>query len=440
MSEEDVLNPPRGMRDLTGVDAELHEYMVELFKETARRNGFKPIITPTVEYFRLFEKKSGEEIKRSMYVFQDKAGRTLALRPEVTASVVRAYLKEMRSQPKPIRLYYVAQCFRYEEPQKARYREFWQGGLEIIGDPDINADVSAAFTASNFLEELGVKHYYVVGNVATYRVIMDRIGIPEETQDLVLHLIDKDRVGEALQVLRDKTSREDIVELFGRLLNSGIDEALSVIMDFKGLGEGYSIIESELAKTREFIELLNQVGFNAAYEPKLVRGLAYYTGLIFEYKTSGGLSVSIGGGGRYDGLTRVYGGEYEYSTGLALGLDRIMLLLDPGKILPSKTTVLISILEGVPLKAGYELVRRIRVKGVEVIPYRARSLSKALSLANKINAGLVVIIGRREYESGSITVKNMITGEQKYIGLNDINAFLDYIKGAGAQQPQDDAG
>ena len=173
-------NPPRGMRDITGRDAELYEYLFEEFKSTARRHGFEPIITPTLEYFSLFEAKSGEEIKKSMYVFEDKAGRLLALRPEVTASVVRAYLRHYRARPKPIRLYYVAQCFRYEEPQYARYREFWQGGLEVIGDPDVNADVAVAYTASSFLEDIGVKHYYEVGNVATYRAFMSKMGVSEE--------------------------------------------------------------------------------------------------------------------------------------------------------------------------------------------------------------------------------------------------------------------
>lgn len=431
MSEEDILNPPRGMRDIVGVEAELHEYLADVFRETARRHGFKPIITPTVEYFKLFEMKSGEEIKRSMYVFQDKAGRTLALRPEVTASVVRAYLKEMRALPKPVRLYYVAQCFRYEEPQKARYREFWQGGLEVIGDPDINADASVAFAASSFLEAVGVKHYYVVGNVSTYRVLMDKMGVPGETQDLILHLIDKDRVGDALKVLGGVVTGSH-VELFNKLLNSGLDEAPGILREFKLLGEGeQAALEAELARTREFIDLLNQMGFHAVYEPKLVRGLAYYSGLIFEYKTSEGLTVSIGGGGRYDGLTRVYGGEYEYSTGLALGLDRIALLLSPEKAVPRRSLIVVSILEGVPLKAGYELVKRITSRGLAAIPYRARTVSKALGFANKQGADAVVILGRRELESGVVTVKDMHTGMQSTIEAGDTDALIKLLEKHG---------
>ncbi|MEM4763008.1 MAG: ATP phosphoribosyltransferase regulatory subunit, partial [Desulfurococcaceae archaeon] len=198
-------NPPRGMRDLVESEAELYEYLFSEFKNTARKHGFEPIITPTVEYFSLFEAKSGEEIKRSMYVFEDKSKRLLALRPEVTASVIRAYLRSMRGRAKPIRLYYVAQCFRYEEPQYARYREFWQGGLEIIGDQDVNADVLVAFTASEFLDKIQVKHVYEVGNVAIYRAFMKKLGVNEDAQDYILHLIDKDKIDDALAKLSEIT-------------------------------------------------------------------------------------------------------------------------------------------------------------------------------------------------------------------------------------------
>ncbi|MEM0218393.1 MAG: ATP phosphoribosyltransferase regulatory subunit, partial [Desulfurococcaceae archaeon] len=126
MDLSEIFNPPRGMRDIVDEEAELYEYLFDEFRRTARSKGFQPIITPTIEYFKLFEVKSGEEIRRSMYVFEDKSKRLVALRPEVTASVVRSYVRLMRAKPKPIRLYYIAQCFRYEEPQYARYREFWQ--------------------------------------------------------------------------------------------------------------------------------------------------------------------------------------------------------------------------------------------------------------------------------------------------------------------------
>jgi histidyl-tRNA synthetase len=416
-------SPPRGTRDIVGEEAELYEYLFKEFRETARKFGFEPIITPTIEHFALFEAKSGEEIKRSMYVFEDKAGRLLALRPEVTASVVRAYLQQLRARPKPIRLYYIAQCFRYEEPQYARYREFWQGGLEVIGDPDVNADVLAAYAASSFLEKVGVKHFYEVGNVAIYRAFMSKLGLSEELQDHILHLIDKDRVDEALSELR--TIIGERAEVIAKLVNAkSLDAVESIINEYRELlGDSYAKVVEEQERLYNFLSILKELGFNAMYQPKLVRGLAYYTGLIFEYKLEGAPEApSIGGGGRYDGLTQVYGGPYEPSTGLALGIDRIALALKGVYRVEAPMRVVVVVMSGVPLSIGYRALRNIlsSKEGAQGFVLRAKSLSKALEYSNKLGVDYVVILGEREYKEDAVTIKNMKTGEQFKASLEEV--------------------
>jgi histidyl-tRNA synthetase len=416
-------SPPRGTRDIVGEEAELYEYLFKEFRETARKFGFEPIITPTIEHFALFEAKSGEEIKRSMYVFEDKAGRLLALRPEVTASVVRAYLQQLRARPKPIRLYYIAQCFRYEEPQYARYREFWQGGLEVIGDPDVNADVLAAYAASSFLEKVGVKHFYEVGNVAIYRAFMSRLGLSEELQDHILHLIDKDRVNEALSELR--TIIGERTEVIAKLVNAkSLDAVESIINEYRELlGDSYAKVVEEQERLYNFLSILKELGFNATYQPKLVRGLAYYTGLIFEYKLEGAPEApSIGGGGRYDGLTQVYGGPYEPSTGLALGIDRIALALKGVYRVETPMRVVVVVMSGVPLSIGYRALRNIlsSKEGAQGFVLRTKSLSKALEYSNKLGVDYVVILGEREYKENAVTIKNMKTGEQFKVSLEEV--------------------
>jgi histidyl-tRNA synthetase len=417
--------PPRGMRDITGVEAELYEYLFSEFKRTARSRGFQPIITPTIEYFKLFEAKSGEEVKRSMYVFEDKAGRLLALRPEVTASIVRVYLRLLRALPKPVRLYYLAQCFRYEEPQYARYREFWQGGLEVIGDPDVNADLSAAITASEFLESIGVKHFYVVGNVAVYRNIMRSFNIDEETQDHILHLIDKEKLDTAIGELKSKVG-DAAAEVFSKLLTvESINNVESYLQDLKSsLGELYEKTLQEHTRTVEFTTALRELGYRVIYSPKLVRGLAYYTGLIFEYKTAGGeLEVSIGGGGRYDGLTAVYNGPFEYATGLALGIDRIALVLSSSFQPQGARSISVLVLRDVPISVGYRVLRQIPPVFKSFV-YRAKSLSKGLEYANKAGCDFVVIIGNVELKQGKVVVKNMKTGEQVLVDVNSLSQLL----------------
>jgi len=417
--------PPRGMRDIIGLEAELYEYLFTEFRKTARMRGFQPVITPTIEYFKLFEAKSGEEIKKSMYVFEDKAKRLLALRPEVTASIVRLYLRLLRARPKPVKLYYVAQCFRYEEPQYARYREFWQGGLEVIGDPDVNADLSAAITASEFLEAIGVKHIYIVGNVAVYRNIMRSFNINEETQDHVLHLIDKEKLDLAIEEVKS-TGGVEAAEAISRILSTeNIDSIENQLQDLKKtLGNLYEKTLEEHAKTREFITALRELGYQVLFNSKLVRGLAYYTGLIFEYKVEGGeLEASIGGGGRYDGLTVTYNGPFEYSTGLALGIDRIALVLSKS-FQPQRTrSIGVIILRDVPLSAGYRVLKKIPPVFKSFV-YRARSLSRGLEYANKAGCDFVVIIGILEFKQGRVVVKDMKTSEQFLVDVDSLSNFL----------------
>lgn len=416
--------PPRGVRDIVKNDAELYEYLIDTFKKTARLHGFKPVIPPTIEHYSLFEAKSGVEIRKTMYVFKDKAGRTLALRPEATASIVRIYLDKLRSEPKPIRLYYVTQCFRYEEPQRARYREFWQAGLEVIGEQGINADLSVAFAASSFLDEIGLKHSYIVNNIYILRTLLAKRGVEPEVQDQVLHFIDKNMVSEALDIV-EKRSGESTRVLVEKLLETSIDMLESFIEENREVfGETYDKVRLEYERLLEFINYLGEVGYEVKYDPKLVRGLAYYTGLIYEYRTEK-LTQSIGGGGRYDGLTEVYGGVFEYSTGLALGLDRVALAIGGSNASRGfRKGVIIISLQNTPLTYSYRLLKRIVGKGVEAWVYRTGNIGKAIGLADKLGYGVVVIIGEREVGENKVSVKNLHSGIQETIALDEVDEYL----------------
>jgi histidyl-tRNA synthetase len=319
----------------------------------------------------------------------------------------------------------LAQCFRYEEPQYARYREFWQGGLEVIGDPDVNADLSAAITASEFLESIGVKHFYVVGNVAVYRNIMRSFNIDEETQDHILHLIDKEKLDTAIGELKSKVG-DAAAEVFSKLLTvESINNVESYLQDLKSsLGELYEKTLQEHTRTVEFTTALRELGYRVIYSPRLVRGLAYYTGLIFEYKTAGGeLEVSIGGGGRYDGLTAVYNGPFEYATGLALGIDRIALVLSSSFQPQGARSISVLVLRDVPISVGYRVLRQIPPVFKSFV-YRAKSLSKGLEYANKAGCDFVIIIGNVELKQGKVVVKNMKTGEQVLVDVNSLSQLL----------------
>ena len=404
---------PRGTRDLIKNEALLHEYLIEEFKKTARLNGFKPIVTPTIEFFELFARKSGEEIKRSMYVFKDKAGRLLALRPEVTASVVRAYLRSLRGEPKPIMLYYVAQCFRYEEPQRGRYREFWQGGLEVIGDRDVDADLRVVSTATEYLDTIGIRHYYIVGNVGLYRIFMKSLGVNEDDQDHILHLIDKKFIDKAFKY--SEKVNPVLKDVLRDLLSMNLNQLNELIGKYTKIVENkVDALEEEIKRTIDFIDMLNEIGINAIYDPGLVRGLAYYNSIIYEIKTQK-LDISIGGGGRYDNLTMVYGGPSEYSTGMALGLDRIILILKKAPIIvePGINVLVIVLDKGRDMyKIGFDIMKKLHRYVLRATIMGVRKISKALSYASRAGYTHAVIIGSREYEKRIVTIKNLVSKKQ----------------------------
>ncbi|MCS7127789.1 MAG: histidine--tRNA ligase [Sulfolobales archaeon] len=421
--------PPRGTRDLVGEEADLFIDLVGKFSEIARLNDFKPIVTPTIEYFDLFAKKSGVEIVQSMYVFQDKAGRTIALRPEVTASVIRAYLRNLYKEPKPINLFYIAQCFRYDEPQRGRYREFWQLGLEIIGDESMAADINILHTASEYLTYIGVKHLVQVGNVAFYRSFMDSMGVSGDDQDLVLHYIDKGLLNNAEKLVFEKYG-EEASKILRELYYVDIERLSEFINDYRNLlGDRCSKIAQEAEKTLSFTDALRSIGINVEYSPSLVRGLAYYTGLIYEVKAEG-LDLSVGGGGRYDGLTEIYGGSFEYSTGIALGLDRIMIVLkEKGYVVKTPLRVIIIALGSSTeiYRAAINASRALHSSGIIASVLSEPRVSKALSYASRKGYLYAIIIGKKEIETQSVTIKDLTKGEQTSL---HVSGLVKYFKDA----------
>ncbi len=427
---DDLLRTPRGTRDIVGDEAELFEYLTTTFKEVAKRNGFKPIITPTIEFFELFARKSGVEIVKSMYVFKDKAGRTLALRPELTASVIRAYLKSLRNEPKPILLYYVGQCFRYEEPQRGRYREFWQAGLEVIGEKGVHGDLRVFNVMEQFFNEIKLKHYYIIGNVGIYRMFMNAFNIPGNEQDQILHLIDKEMFNEAINYA--KKYGDEAAEVISKLISMNIEDLENMAMDYKELVKNYmDRLLGEIRDTIEFIDILKELGYDVRYKPSLVRGLAYYTGIIYEVKTSV-LDISIGGGGRYDNLTTVYGGPPEYSTGVAIGIDRVMLALSELNIKPLdkdrvKAAILLLNDSKEYLIYAYKVSSLLQTAGITTLVLSGRKLSKMLSYANRFKFKYAVIIGSKELNENKVSIKDLDTGVQEYIELEKINEFIKNI-------------
>ena len=414
------IDPLRGFRDLLHPYSTLLTRLMNVFARRAESYGYLEVKPPTLERFEIFAVKSGEEIRKSMYVFRDKAGREVALRPEATASVARIYLRHLRAWPKPIRLYYIINCFRYEEPQRARYREFWQAGLELIGLEGVEGDFEVIRVLLSFYKDIDMLKHIVlkIGNTRVYRELFNHFRLREEVQDRILHLMDKELYDAALE----EASREGEAEL-ASLLKELWSKARS------DMGEAREIVSSVSASAAKAIEELESLvemlreympDVKLAVDLSFARGLAYYTGVIFEVKVPG-FPVSIAGGGRYDDLVSVYGGERVPGTGFAIGLDRTLsaimeLRLKPRSLYSEPDRVAV-----IALSNSY-LVYASRIQDILAERYittlvKGAKLNKVMSRLVKQGYKYVVIAGEKEVRENKVTVKDLEARRQLTVSL-----------------------
>jgi len=421
------LEPLRGFRDLLPPDSKLLAALADIFRELVELQGYRYVIPPTLERFQLFALKSGEEIRRTMYVFRDKAGREVAMRPEATASIARIYLKHLRGEPKPIRLYYIVNCFRYEEPQFARYREFWQAGVELLGLPGLEADIEVAKILLDYYEKLSMLPHIevVVNNIAIYRKLFNKYNVAEEEQDRILHYMDKKEYEKATELL--ERHGDELREIVKCLWDTGSpEEALD-----KCNVEPYS---DEVKNLLVFVKLLQAYKPAAKIKPELsfARGLAYYDGIIFEVKVPG-FPVSIAGGGRYSGLIALYGGEDVPGTGFAIGLDRTAaalrhLGLEEKTIEkpPHRVAVIVIGRDPQALLHAYRLQHSLTEAGLPAtVVYASKKVLKKLGKLVEEGYTHAAIIGLKEAKEGTVTLRDLRERRQtKYSSVEEAVAAL----------------
>jgi len=429
------LNPLRGFRDVVPPESEIVELIIDEFRRVAKSFGYRHLITPTVERFELFALKSGEEIRKSMYVFVDKGGREVALRPEVTPSVVRAYLNKLRVMPKPLRFYYVGNVFRYDEPQFGRFREFIQAGAEIIGGSAVYHDVELIEMLEELYDRIGLKErIYKVNNIAVLRALTVGTSMTEDDVQHFLHLLDKGMYDEAIELLRSRGGEkqaEFLIMLKSLDSSSDVEKSLSLVEDEKSKLKDFVDIGSEIERLKDYLDLLKELGVKFVLDLRFARGIAYYTSLIFEVLTPH-IPVSIAGGGRYDNLTTVYGGEPTPMTGFAAGVERTALALlkayDVSTRLKKPMVLVLCLSEkSEAYRKVYELSKLLRNSGfVAVLEcINASNLEKMLSYASKFGFDFTVIVGDRELSKGVAVVKSM----KEYIQMEvELGKVPEYIK------------
>ena len=410
---------PRGTNDWGPEDMAKRRFVESRFIQLAESFGFREVSTPTFESLDLFTAKSGPAIVRELYAFKDQGGRDLALRPEFTASILRFYVSDLRSRPKPLKLYSTGNVFRYEEPQKGRYREFSQVNAEIIGGSALPSDAEVLALAIGTMRAIGLKQAKArIGNIGILRGFLP---FTPADQAVVLHSLDKRNFpmldAELTRLARPDLSKplRSLVELSGDA--SVLDKAASVLGSAGNAGFEY------LQKIADRLDAYGVSRKDYAFDMGVVRGLDYYTGMVFEIDSPNlGAEKQVGGGGAYN-LAEVFGGEPIAQTGFALGLDRLVMSADAEKAIEPPRPLdayVVPIGEGAQRKA-IEVLTSLRAAGLGAdIDLVGRGPSKNLDYANAIGARYAVLLGEKELKATRATVRDMTSGVQREVALADL--------------------
>jgi histidyl-tRNA synthetase len=415
---------PRGTRDFTPDEMEKRRYIQRTITTTFLSFGYGEIQTPTFENIELFTAKSGEAILSEIYNFKDKGGRELALRPELTAPVIRCYVERLQMEPKPLKLFYFGNCYRYDRPQKGRYREFHQAGCELIGVDTPEAIAELLALAFTILKNVGLNNVRInIGNLTIVRALFRKLHLGKEDQKVLLPLIDKAMFDDLALSLRDcSVSEEDITTFVSILQTSDINEIRSFI------GEDTEAVH-ELSSMETVLGLLKNAFHITAYDIKLsiVRGLDYYTGIVFEIDAPVlGAEKQLCGGGSYE-LVSLFGGTEVPTSGFAIGFDRTILALEAENFpFPSAALdVYIIPVNQDMIPVSIDIAQKLRANGFSVdFDQLRRGMGKSLKYADARHVKKVIIIGPKELQDNTVTLRDMRTGKQEPIALTEISTVL----------------
>ncbi len=428
---------PRGTQDCLPGESYKLRFMENALGETAGNFGFREIRTPVFEHTELFMRGVGDTtdvVQKEMYTFNDNGNRSISLRPEGTAGTVRAFLEHgLFNEPLPQKYYYLTSCYRYEKPQAGRLREFHQFGVESLGTGSPAADaeiISLAHQIFDFFE------------LDSIRLEINSIGCPECRKHYHEALLQyfNEKKGELCETCLSRLERNPM-----RILDckspvcSAIAEGAPVVIDF--LCEE---CETHFGKVKKHLDAMD---IPYTVNPRIVRGLDYYTKTVFEFVSDSiGAQGTVCGGGRYDGLIKELGGNALPACGFGMGIERLTMLLDAqGKKLPEEPRPSLYIAPASPEQSylAMKLVNDLRYEGLSALTDLGdRSLKAQMKYANKKNALYTAVLGEDEAAKGSVNVKNMDTGAVTELPIEDFaEAFLrltmnDAFAEIGADFPQ----
>ncbi|WP_442603521.1 histidine--tRNA ligase [Paenibacillus sp. KN14-4R] len=412
-----AIQKPKGTADLLPGVVEKWQFLESKARELCHRFNYKEVRTPIFEQTELFTRGVGETtdiVQKEMYTFDDKGERSMTLRPEGTAGVVRSYVEnKLYGEPDLTKLYYMGPMFRYEQPQAGRQRQFHQFGIEAFGSTDPSLDAEVVALGYAFTQEVGLKDVTVeINSVGTPEI---RAVYREKLRAFFAPVKD--------QLCKDCQTRFDTNPL--RILDCKKDVAFG-----EGAPELLADLDDAARSHFESVKShLTKMGVPFKVNTRLVRGLDYYTHTAFEYKAAGiGAIDTIGGGGRYNGLVEQIGGPDQSGVGLGIGLERILLVLEAQQAhipVPRPLDVYLIGLGEAAEKETTSLLHKLRLEGlVAEKDYQGRKMKAQMKSADRYQASYVAILGDDELERGEISVKAMATGEQVLVPLHELAAWI----------------
>ena len=410
-----ITSSPKGTEDLLPQDSYRWHYLEKKFKETADAYNFKEIRVPTFEHTELFERGVGDTtdvVEKQMYTFTDKGGRSVTLRPEGTASVARSFLQNsLYALPMPMKAFYNIACFRYENKQKGRLREFHQFGVEAFGTENATMDAEIVSLAITFLKSVGL---------TDLSININSIGCPEcrKAYSDALREYLKPRYDELCDTCKGRYERNPL-----RIIDCKSEICQDIVKDAPKLLD--YICDDCREHFEQFKACLDAMDIDYKIDTGIVRGLDYYTKTVFEI-ISGDFTVC--GGGRYDGLVEELGGKSTPAVGFGLGIERLLLRLDETGVeipKPDGVSLYIAPMGERAIKEAQKLAYSLRQAGISVdTDHLGRGLRASMKYADKLGASNTLVLGDNEIDTGIVKIKNMSSGEETEIALDKIADFF----------------
>ncbi len=419
-----IIYPIKGTRDFYPEIKAVHTWLYSKVRKVSESYGYQEYEGPYLESIDLYAAKSGEElVKEQSFVFPDRSGELITLRPELTPTLARMVAQRQKQLIYPLRWWSFGPFWRYEKPQKGRSREFFQWNIDLIGLNSPQADTELIAIVANFFKEVGLTPHQVkifVNDRKLMETELNSLGIANNDQPTVFRLIDR----------REKMAEGDWVQYaMDEGLNQSQINGIIALLENKGLWKKSSNLE-QIFETLQAVNLMSFV----EYDPNIIRGLDYYTSTVFEAKDIGGnVRRSILGGGRYDNLLADVGGEPLPAVGFAMGDVVISLILEnygciPPQIFQPPAKVLVTTFSAETLLASLSLAEDLREHGINTFSYpETTNLNKQLKFADRMKIPYVIILGPDEIAQNSCTVKCLVDGKQERIPIEEISGKLSRI-------------